>query len=306
MRHVALALVAGCAGVSDDGGPWQDAASITGELAPEIGPPPAPRDAPCTIRVASWNVHFAPDPDDLAAQIASSELATADIVMTQEIRAYPDEPATRAHRLADALGMTWVYAPARTVDTGTHGLALMSRFPLEAPVVRRLPYIDQPLNPEQRIALAADVVLGDQRLHVVVVHLDVRIDPADRIRQLHPAVNDIPDAALLGGDFNTAPWSFADDLVPLTSTDAALDEQQARIVDDYLGDNRFAGAISPGTATMRIPVFSMRLDNLYARDFAIAGSGAPHVDGSDHWPVWFDVDRCGARADGAPGDVNAR
>jgi hypothetical protein len=40
---------------------------------------------------------------------------------------------------------------------------------------------------------------------------------------------------------------------------------------------------------MRIPVFGMRLDNLDARGYTIVASGVDHVDGSDHWPVWFDL-----------------
>ena len=116
---------------------------------------------------------------------ASRELASADVLIVQEIRAYPGEPGTRASRLAAALGMTWVYAPARTVRDGTHGIAMFSRYPLVAPEVRELPYFDQP-NPEQRIALTAQVDLGDQELRVVDVHLDTRLAPADRVAQLAP------------------------------------------------------------------------------------------------------------------------
>jgi endonuclease/exonuclease/phosphatase (EEP) superfamily protein YafD len=289
-----IVLAAGCVEVVDDGGPWEAASAITGELAPEIGPAPAARAAPgCTLRIATLNVHFAEDTANLAAQIlASRDIASADVLMVQEIRAYPTEPGTRARRLAEALGMTWVYAPARTLDGGTHGIAIFSRDPLENAMVRRLPYIDQPLNPEQRIALAADLVIGAERFTIVDVHLDVRLGPADRVRQLHPAINEVGERLVFGGDFNTAPWSWVDNLIPLTGTEAIIGQEQAQVIDDYAAENDFAGAIPVETVTMRLPGLSMRLDDLYARGLPIVAAGVEHVEGSDHWPVWFDVDRC--------------
>jgi endonuclease/exonuclease/phosphatase family metal-dependent hydrolase len=201
------------------------------------------------------------------------------------------EMSSRTSRLASALGMTWVYAPQYEIEGGTHGVAILSRFPLADPHVRQLPYVDQVLA-QQRIALYADVVLGDDRLRVVDVHLDTRLGPTDKIRQLHPAVNDAGDRLVVGGDFNTQPWDWADDAVPLTSTEAIAGEQVASAVDDYLGGIGFTGTLPATTPTMRVPVFGMRLDNVYARGPRILAGDVDHVDGSDHWPVWADIDRC--------------
>jgi endonuclease/exonuclease/phosphatase family metal-dependent hydrolase len=287
---VGLLALGACVDMTDPGGPWQDAASITGTLAPELGPAPPARAAPgCTIRIATWNLHFAEDPADLAARIADSDLASADVLLVQEIRAYPDEAGSRASRLASALGMTWVYAPARVIGDGTHGVAILSRYPLEAPQVRDLPYFDQ-IHDEQRIVLRADVVLGGDRLRVVDVHLDTRLAPADRIAQLDPAVGG--DRMIVGGDFNTLPWEWVDSAVPLTSTEAITGQQQAAVVDDFMLGLHFARALTPDSPTFPVPVFSMRLDNLYARGPAIRAAAVAPVDGSDHRPVWFDVDRC--------------
>jgi endonuclease/exonuclease/phosphatase family metal-dependent hydrolase len=291
-RWALLALALGaCVDMTDPGGPWQDASAITGPLAPELGPAPPARTAPgCTIRIATWNLHFAADPANLAAQIAESEdLASADVLLVQEIRSYPDETGSRASRLAAALGMTWVYAPARMIGDATHGVAILSRYPLEAPQVRDLPYFDQ-IHDEQRIALRADVVLGTERLRVVDVHLDTRLDPGDRITQLHPAVDG--DRMVVGGDFNTLPWEWVDSAVPLTSTEAITGQQQAAVVDDYMLGLHFARALTPDSPTFPVPVFSMRLDNLYARGPQILDAAVAPVDGSDHRPVWFDIDRC--------------
>ena len=293
MRLAILVVVAGCVDSSDPGGPWVDASTITGTFAPEFGPAPAPRAANCTLRIATWNLHTAPDPDDLATQIlASQEIVSADVIFTQEIEAHPNETGSRAQRLADALGMTWVYAPARVEGDGTHGIAILSRYPLDAVETRALPFVERPISDVHRIALGADVLLGTERVHVVDVHLDTRLSAQDRVRQMHAAVNDAGEDMIVGGDLNSQPWPWIDGVVPITSTDAAIGQTHARILDDYMAQNRFAGAVAPDTGTMRIPVFSMRLDNLYARDFSIAASGVEHVDGSDHWPVWFDVTRC--------------
>jgi endonuclease/exonuclease/phosphatase family metal-dependent hydrolase len=292
MKAALLALVAGCVDVANTGTAWEDLSAITGELAPEHGPDPAPLAAPTTLRVATFNVHFADDVDNLAAQIrASTYLARADVLFVQEIRRYHSEPVSRVERLATALGMTWVYAPAHTVDNGgVHGVAILSRYPLVAAQVRQLPYFDQP-NPEQRIALRADVVLDGAPLHVVDVHLDTRLAPSDRIRQLDPALQDVGDRMVIGGDLNTLPWTWVDGAVPLTGTEAVVGQDQATIVDDFFAGNGFARAIASDVVTTRAPIFSMRLDDLYARELAVTTGDVEHVDGSDHWPVWFDLRR---------------
>jgi endonuclease/exonuclease/phosphatase family metal-dependent hydrolase len=299
VRIVAGALLAcgalGCIGSRDEGSDWLPIESVEGELAPSIGPAPTLRAVPgCRLRIATFNVHFAEDPEGLADHIRESQfVSSADVLLLQEARAYSDESATRAERLADALAMTWLYAPSKVVEGGgTHGTAILSRHPLENASIRHLPYIDQPYHAEARTAIAADVVLGDDRVRVVDIHLDVRLGPVDRVRQLDPAVRDIDERALIGGDFNTAPWAFVDALIPLTSTEAVVGQEQALVLDDFLAARRFTGAVPVDTVTMRLPGFDMRLDNLYARGIPILDAGVEHVDGSDHWPVWFDVDRC--------------
>lgn len=297
MKRLALAAaVAGCAGYGDDGGEWLPAESIEGELATSDGPAPTFRSAAgCTLRVATFNVHYAGDPENIAAHIrASTYISSADVILLQETRNYFDEPTTRTQRMADALAMTWTYAPAKTVPEGggTHGNGILSRWPLENMAVRRLPFVDQAYRPEQRTAMAADVVLGDHRVRIVNVHLDVRLTPVERVRQLDPAVRDTDERLIVGGDFNTNPWTWVGSVVPLTSTEAVLGQQQALVIDDFMAARRFTGAIAPDVNTMRLPGFSMRLDNLYARGLPILAAGVEHVDGSDHWPLWFDVDVC--------------
>lgn len=293
MKAALLGLLAGCVDIANQGTDWQALSAITGELVPEVGPDPDPLPAPCSLRIATFNVHFADDVDNLVAQIrASTFLAHADVLFVQEIRRYISEPTSRVSRLATALGMTWAYAPAHTVDNGgVHGVAILSKYPLAATAMRQLPYFDQ-LNAEQRIALRADVMLDGDPLHLVDVHLDTRLVPTDRIRQLNPALTDVGARMVIGGDLNTLEWTWVADAVPLTGEQAVVGQEQAKIVDDFFAYNQFERAVPDDVVTTRAPIVSMRLDDLYSRGLPVTEGAVEHVDGSDHWPVWFDLDRC--------------
>jgi endonuclease/exonuclease/phosphatase family metal-dependent hydrolase len=293
-RRAVLALgalaLAGCVAQLDAGTEWTPIAEIAGELAPEVGPDPAPRPAPAVLRVGSWNVHRGADVAQLAANLAASrELVDADVLLVQEIEAYAAEGSTRARRLAEALDMTWIYAPARTEPGGTHGIALLSRFPLERAEVRVLPRFSSAFNERTRIALRADVVLDDLRLEVVNVHLDVRIGAVDRVRQLDPAIAELAAEAIVGGDFNTNPWAWVEGTLPLTATEAIVGQDQARVIDHYMAAQGFVTALSADTSTFTLPAFPMRIDDIYARGNAITDAGVEHVAGSDHWPIWADL-----------------
>ncbi len=289
--RIALALVAatGCVSIDDAPQPWIAAADIAGPLAPELGPAPPARAIPATLRIASWNVERGADPEGLASEILTSPvLATADVILVQEIESYPGEGTTRASRLAEALGMTWFYAPARVEGDGTHGDAILSRLPLGAPEVKRLPFVDQPVNARHRIAQRAVIDIG-RPMTLVNIHLDTRLAPVDRIRQLDPAVADNPVDALVGGDLNTLPWIWVETSVPLTGTEAVLGQDQAQIVDDYLQAQGFTTPIVHDADTHESS-FDMRLDALCPRGFAVTGAGVDYtVAGSDHYAVWIDL-----------------
>jgi endonuclease/exonuclease/phosphatase family metal-dependent hydrolase len=286
---LALCLATGCISIDDAPEPWVPAAEITGTLAPELGGE-VTTVAPSTLRIASWNVERGADPDALAAEIATSPvLATAGVILVQEIESYPGEATSRTSRLATALGMNWFYAPAREQDAGTHGDAILSRFPLGIPEVKQLPYFDQPINARHRIAQRVAIDLGGRTLAIVNVHLDTRLAPVDRIRQLDPAVSDNPSEVVVGGDLNTLPWIWVASAVPLTSTEAVVGQDQAQIVDDYLHAQGFATPIVH-TADTHDSTFDMRLDALCPRGFTALDAGVDYtVAGSDHYAVWIDI-----------------
>lgn len=285
---IALAGTAACVEIGEPAA-WRPAGEVAGA---ELGPPPAPRPPPDgALRVASWNVALAPDPEAHArALLASPDVAAADVILVQEIDAYIGEPS-RAARLAAALGMTWVYAPERDEGDHTHGQAILSRYSLEGAEVMELPHVDQPVRPRRRVAVAAAVVLDPaRRLRVVDVHLDTRIGPVDRIRQLDPAVAAPSGPIVAGGDLNTNPWAWVETVVPLTVPEAITGQDQAAIVDDYMAALGYASAIPHDVATHTAAGLTMRLDALYPHGVAMGAAGvARDVGGSDHWPIWVDV-----------------
>ena len=60
--------------------------------------------------------------------------------------------------------------------------------------------------------------------------------------------------------------------------------------DGFFDQNGYVHAINYDAVTSRAPVFDIRLDNVYAHSFTPIGGAVEQVDGSDHWPVWFDVE----------------
>lgn len=287
---LAITALTGCVSIDDTPRPWVAADAITGALAPMIGPPPSTISAPEVLRIASWNVETGADPARVADEISTSPvLASAHVILVQEIEQHPGEPGSRAEQLANALGMMWFYAPARLQGDGTHGDAILSRLPLVMPEVKQLPLVDQPVNPNQRIATRARIDVGGRELAIVNVHLDTRLAPVDRIRQLDPAVSDNPHDVVVGGDLNTLPWIWVETAVPLLGTEAVIGQDQALVVDDYLEENGFETPIVHDADTQESS-FDMRLDALCPRGWHAIDAGVDtSVAGSDHYGVWIDI-----------------
>ncbi len=270
---------------------WEPAATIAAPFTPEIAQPyPAPP-VPRGLRIVSFNVELGADIDRLADAIAGAPaIAHADVFLLQEIEDHPGEGGSRTARLAARLALNHAYAPARVEGDGTHGLAILSRFPLADVEVMRLPRIEQVYRPRDRIALAADVVLGDARLRVVDVHLDTRINITERIVQVHPAVIDLPDRAVFGGDLNINPYVWLANLLPLVTADAVTGFEQAVAFDDYMTAQGFAAPTSTSGPTEANALTELRLDAIYARGVVPGAIGVVReVQVSDHVPLWLEV-----------------
>jgi endonuclease/exonuclease/phosphatase family metal-dependent hydrolase len=301
---LAAALGGACAPEVGPASEWTPAEDIQGALAVEsghasdMGSRRGGRIAGEPLRVVTFNVAKSADMSGLAQVFRTHrELLRADVLYLQEIEAEGEGAASRAGQLAQALGMAWVYAPARTHARGTHGIAILSRLPLEGIQVMRLPEVSLPISDPPRIALAATVQVDGVGVRLINVHLDTRLNVPERVLQVRPAVLDAPDPVVFGGDLNTNPFVWAEGALPsLPAESVAAPDHQARAIDDYLQAIGYATPTAALGPTQKVAGVASRLDGLALRGRLSAGKRAVQrdVDLSDHWPLWLDVNVAGA------------
>ena len=166
-------------------------------------PAPELRAAPgMSLRIATFNLFFAKRIDRaIAVARAEPNLAAADVLALQEA----DE--TAAHRIAEALGLGFVYYPAlRHPRTGRNfGPALLARWPVEAD--RRLDLPHTGLSSMPRIAIGAGLRIGSELVTVYVVHFGTMREmlPLHQNAQARMVLRDAagrPGPAVVAGDLN--------------------------------------------------------------------------------------------------------
>lgn len=239
-----------------------------------------------TLRVVTYNVHGIDGDalyDALAAQRATAD---ADVYVLQEVERRPGEAISRACVTAERLGRRCVYAPGHELPGGGDlGVALLTRAPVTDVELVELPYVSTVVRSGRRVALGATLATEAGPLRLYAVHLDNRIGPSDRVRQLAPVLtaaraHQLP--TVIAGDMNTSPFEFLGHLVPVPTG------RQARRLEASV---RAAGFATPATevgATSRF--LGMRLDAIYTRGVTVTHAEvAGDVDASDHLPLWADV-----------------
>jgi endonuclease/exonuclease/phosphatase family metal-dependent hydrolase len=240
--------------------------------------------APGRWRVVAYNIHGV-DGDRLAHAISGAPaLGGADVLLLSEVHAHG--PCSDACAAGARLGMASAYVPGHVQDRGTEGVAILSRWPLSDVEVIELPYHHVVVNSARRVAVAATALTVDGPVRVFAVHLDNRISPSARVRQLAPVLERArrwPGPVVIGGDFNTSPFSWLAALVPFPT--GRQDDAVERAV-------REAGLTTPVTASGPTSQWlSMRLDAIYTRGVAVHAFGVSHdVRISDHLPLWADVE----------------
>jgi len=250
----------------------------------------APAAAPTIVRVVSFNVHYGDNIPALALAIQrNAELCSADVFLLQEIESFPAEGASRTRKLAEALGLNYVYAPARLKEAGdgTHGLAVLSRFPLSEVEVIPIKQFNLGVNTRQRIALGVTLELGERRLRLYNVHLDTRINARQRTEQLQPVLEAARRHAIaqtvIGGDFNTNPLYWLLPVLPIFRSN------QAKAVDDHMEKRGYAIPFSDAGGTMKKWGGRFRVDSIYSRGLEVKAAAVEDgVVVSDHFPVWVE------------------
>ena len=188
-------------------------------------PPPHP------LRVMTWNIRHGRGADgliDLERIAAVIRSAAPDLVALQEV----DDATGRsggidqAAALGDLTGLHHAYGAAMPYDGGRYGVAILSRFPLDATVTHPLPAT---LDREPRTALEVRVTpaldASVPPITFIATHLDHADDSTDRLLQASTirARFDADPTALqvIAGDCNDDPASATLDLLTARWPDTA-------------------------------------------------------------------------------------
>ncbi len=156
------------------------------------------------LHVVTYNVKWG-EHIDRAINVLTTRapLPGADIIVLQEM----DAEGTR--RIAEALGMSWVYYPAVVHPKAARqdfGNAVLSRWPIVADEKVMLPHIGG-IRHSRRIATAATILVGTTKVRVYSAHLGTpsEIRPSKRRDQAHTILADAQSYALVivAGDMNS-------------------------------------------------------------------------------------------------------
>jgi endonuclease/exonuclease/phosphatase family metal-dependent hydrolase len=165
------------------------------------------------LRCLTLNLWGAEPPLARRMEIIAQGIAALapDVVALQEVQDRPDL-RNQAVTLAEATGMTPVFAPAVAFRGGHEGLAFLSRWPIVAHEARSLPHAT---SDEQRIVLSAAIAAtaGQPPTWVHVTHLNYRLAHGRQREEQVIAIDEVvagkSDSVpqILLGDFNARPES---------------------------------------------------------------------------------------------------
>ncbi len=245
------------------------------------------------LHVVSLNIHFGKKVDAIATNILDNpNMASADVLLLQEIESHIWEGKSRAERLAEKLHMHFTYVPSRNLNRlkheGTHGLAILSKYPLSNIEVIKLKYFKLPYRTRNRIAVAATVTVGSEAVRLYNVHLDVRLTKKQRAEQLLPVLNHIEsnavERAIIAGDFNTLQVLWSLGALP------AFYQNQKKYIDKFVKSFGFEIALPDKATTFDRGGFKWQLDHIYVKGLQIKTAGVESLMKiSDHKPVWATV-----------------
>jgi endonuclease/exonuclease/phosphatase family metal-dependent hydrolase len=229
-----------------------------------------------------------------AAFSAGQLLPKVDVLALQEA----DKETKRAGRhhvareLAEALRMNWIHAPAgiprgvkpqtrqwwldfeETIDlydSGDTGIALLSRLPLSDVTRIDLPWHECPWRP--RLAMAATVSVGANKLRILNAHVDPHAAVGGQLEQLEALVGQAKhEPTLILGDFNT------------------LSKQKVIETRAFLESHGYSTSFPSGTPTWRGMGIRLHADWIFSRGAKLTRWGVARPLGvSDHWPIWAEV-----------------
>jgi endonuclease/exonuclease/phosphatase family metal-dependent hydrolase len=222
------------------------------------------------IRVVSYNLEFGREVPTAIDALRSELLAGADFILMQEM----DDPGVS--RIAEELGLCYVYYPASVKHGRDWGNAILSRWKLLAARKILLPWAD-PYSNTRRIGVTAHVELGGRlALEVYTTHIATpSLGLGARLDQIEEILNDADGVpiAFIGGDLNT------------------VDPGSAGQVLELFEDHGFTWVSDDATDTGSGFGIEVTLDYVFARGLRERASGTfDGESGSDHQPVWVELE----------------
>jgi endonuclease/exonuclease/phosphatase family metal-dependent hydrolase len=185
------------------------------------------------LRIISWNIERGKQLDGIISYFKENkELSSADIILAVECDNGMGRTDNRnvAKELAEALGMNYCFAPSYLVlgkgaigetshstknTTALHGTAILSKYPISLGGGIKVPPVKEVFHSsEKRLGckkgLAAQVQVGDLKIGLGAIHIDLSSTAQDRSDQLETLVKEIPasDIMLVGGDWNTSTFQL--------------------------------------------------------------------------------------------------
>ena len=263
------------------------------------GDVPPPTDA---VTVVAWNIERGRHLDQVIASLAGLD---ADVLLVSEADrgCARTDGANVPWEIAQQLGLNYAFAVEFTElprpepmgagdDSCEHGNFVASRYPIGNVEAFRhadnLSWYDDPGEPRLggRVAIMADVQVGDAILHATSVHFESRIHPIDiqvgQAAETAERALERPFAQIMGGDTN-APLYIAD-LIDGSTRDGTTQAFLSRgLVDTH-------DTLHPDDRATRDPgliIDLMFTNQPHAQPGICAEPGCGDL--SDHRAVWVDV-----------------
>jgi endonuclease/exonuclease/phosphatase (EEP) superfamily protein YafD len=237
-----------------------------------------------TFSVVSLNLAKESDPEEIVRAIQGApRLHNADLFLFQEVVHTQGRPSV-ADEAARKLGYFSAFA-ASAPGIYDQGLSLVSRHPISRVEVKPLKSCDLAFRNRSRFAISAIVHTPWGDLGVWNVHLDTRVNAAERLEQLRPVIDDAAQRRgplLIGGDFNTNDLYWVRNVVPLPGGPS-----HSSVIRAAMRRHGFETGLRPGLRTY--PMFSRHLDWMFTRGLVPVTSSVEPAAFSDHNAIWLRV-----------------
>lgn len=227
-----------------------------------------------SLLVASYNIYLGKNIDQAIADLKKNEkLAGADVLFLQEM----DPDGTR--QIARALHMNYVYWPSFKMGrTGRlFGNAVLSPWPITNQDAAKLPH-RAPVVGFERVAVAADIQMGEHQLRAICVHLSTVVVPLekrlDQAEAMLVGLAGFDGPIIIGGDFNTV---SKNDRVKMGQLMRKAGFRATRLPPGATAERRIAD----------IAGYELILDHFFISGLTAVSSGIDRTaETSDHFPIW--------------------